>query len=127
MIYNAGIRRPPHTGAALLALRSQLYREKLRYFRQIGYTEGIRAYCDFFGIDAAALDRVLGRETCIVPVNLTYFPIRAKKNVLNRVRTGSSTASPNASRRSLRSKARCSSTASTSTSISASRYRSGRI
>ncbi len=85
MIYNAGIRRPPHTGAALLALRSQLYREKLRYFRQIGYTEGIRAYCDFFGIDAAALDRVLGRETCIVPVNLTYFPIRAKKNVLNRV------------------------------------------
>ena len=30
MVYNTGIRRPPHTGAARIALLSQFMREKIR-------------------------------------------------------------------------------------------------
>ena len=85
MIYNTGMRRPPHTGAALLALRAEFFREKLRYYREIGYTRGINQYRDYFGLSEPALDALMKRETCVVPVNITYFPIRARNNALNRI------------------------------------------
>lgn len=86
MIYNMGIRRPPHTGSAILALRSQFYREKLRYFRENGYTYGIDEYRRHFDITPeTGLEDLLNQETFIVPVNLTYFPVRARKNLLNRM------------------------------------------
>ena len=85
MIYNTGMRRPPHTGAALLALRAEFFREKLRYYREIGYTRGINQYRDYFGLKEPALDALMKRETCVVPVNITYFPIRARNNALNRI------------------------------------------
>ncbi|MGV7927950.1 MAG: lysophospholipid acyltransferase family protein [Spirochaetota bacterium] len=50
MIYNAGIRRPPHTGAGLLALRAEFYRDKLRNFLETGYAEGVKEYMEYFGI-----------------------------------------------------------------------------
>src|SRR4030066_2229645 len=36
MVYNTGIRRPPHTGAGRIALRSQFIREELQILRDRG-------------------------------------------------------------------------------------------
>lgn len=85
MIYNTGIRRPPHTGAGILALRTEFYREKLRHFRKSGYTEGIDEYLRFFGIGPDSdIEKIVNRRTNIVPVNITYFPVRARNNIINR-------------------------------------------
>ena len=86
VVYNSGIRRPPHTGASILALRSEFYREKLRSFHKNRQEEDIRAYCEYFEIDSEeALDEILKLETQIQPVNVSYFPVRAKKNILNKL------------------------------------------
>lgn len=85
MIYNTGIRRPPHTGAAILALRAEFFRQKLKYFIENGYHKGINQYRDFFNISEDSIRSIISQETVIVPVNITYFPIRARNNILNRL------------------------------------------
>ncbi|MFV0437606.1 MAG: alpha/beta fold hydrolase [Desulfopila sp.] len=72
--------RKPHTGAASLALRSELFR---RYLLHTGRQGGQRAdgMLDFLELDG--IEPVQGRSTCIVPVNVTYYPIRARENVLS--------------------------------------------
>ncbi len=74
----------PHTGAASLALRSELFR---RYLLQKGAEseEDARPMLDFLSIEN--LERVRGNSTCIVPVNVTYYPIRARENVLSTLAT----------------------------------------
>ncbi|MCU0821682.1 MAG: 1-acyl-sn-glycerol-3-phosphate acyltransferase, partial [Spirochaetes bacterium] len=72
MVYNSGIRRPPHTGAGIEALKAEFYREKLKYFHETNYHQGIDAYEEYFNIDSySMLEKVLGYETNIVPVNIT--------------------------------------------------------
>ncbi len=86
MIYNAGIRRPPHTGAGLLALRAEFYRAKLRQFLETDYAEGVDEYMAHFGI--ATREKAVESaqiESVIIPVNITYFPIRARNNIVNRL------------------------------------------
>lgn len=86
MIYNTGMRRPPHTGPAIIALRSQFYREKLRYFHENNYGEGIDEYLKYFEIESPeSIERIINQETYIVPVNVTYYPIRARNNIINRI------------------------------------------
>ncbi|MDY6968739.1 MAG: alpha/beta fold hydrolase [Spirochaetota bacterium] len=86
MVYNSGIRRPPHTGASLLALRAEFYREKIRHYRNIKYDEGIETYMKYFNIESSKdIEDILNKETCILPVNLTYYPVRARENIINRI------------------------------------------
>jgi esterase/lipase/1-acyl-sn-glycerol-3-phosphate acyltransferase len=86
MVYNTGIRRPPHTGSAIIALRSQFYREKLRYFYENDYDEGIDEYLKYFEIESKeSIEKIINQETYIVPVNITYYPIRARNNIINRI------------------------------------------
>jgi len=86
MIYNAGIRRPPHTGAGLLALRAEFYRDKLRNFLETGYAEGVKEYMEYFGITTREKAVECAQmESLIVPVNITYYPIRARNNIVNRL------------------------------------------
>ena len=86
MVYNSGIRRPPHTGAGIEALKAEFYREKLKYFHETNYHQGIDAYEEYFNIDSySMLEKVLSYETNIVPVNITYFPLRARRNIINRI------------------------------------------
>jgi len=80
MISWAGGKHPPHTGAATLALRTEFYRQRLRSLSEenpveADYLRGL------FQIDSLA--PVLKRNTYIVPVNLTYYPIRARENILS--------------------------------------------
>jgi esterase/lipase/1-acyl-sn-glycerol-3-phosphate acyltransferase len=86
MVYNSGIRRPPHTGAAILALRTEFYRQKLSYFKTIKFQEGITAYSEFFEIESKEkLNYIIKAQTHILPVNVTYYPLRARKNLINKI------------------------------------------
>ena len=73
---------PPHTGAATSALRTEFYRERLRRMLLTAPDEA-RRLKDLFKIDDLA--PVVNQETWIVPVNLTYYPLRARANILNRL------------------------------------------
>ena len=82
MISWAGGKHPPHTGAGTLALRTEFYRQRLRWLSE-NQPEEAQYLMDLFQIQS--LDSVLDRNTYIVPVNLTYFPIRARENILSKM------------------------------------------
>lgn len=79
MISWAAGKRPPHTGAATLGIRTEFYRERMRCLSAREPLE-----CDrlmrLFKIDA--IEPVLKRSTHILPVNVTYYPVRARENIL---------------------------------------------
>lgn len=79
--YDKGM-HPPHTGAANLALRSEFYRQRLQHMSKI-YPQEAQRLLDLFQIDS--MERVLNKCTCIVPVNITYYPLRAHENALTRL------------------------------------------
>jgi esterase/lipase/1-acyl-sn-glycerol-3-phosphate acyltransferase len=76
--WSAG-KRPPHTGAAALAMRAEFYRERLRSLSRSDPLECERLMGLFH---LPALDSVLQGSTWIVPVNITYYPVRARENIL---------------------------------------------
>ncbi|MBP7734534.1 MAG: alpha/beta hydrolase [Spirochaetes bacterium] len=85
MVYNTGIRRPPHTGAARIALLSQFMREKIRRFHEKSDMGRLEQIAAAYGFDLQDLGGILKKETCIVPVNLTYYPVRARDNAINKL------------------------------------------
>ncbi|MCK9231018.1 MAG: alpha/beta hydrolase [Syntrophales bacterium] len=84
-VFNPGGRRPPHTGAGRIALRSQFIREELRLFRERGDEASVLELAEYFGFDPDDVEWILGKETVIVPVNITYYPVRAAENIISRV------------------------------------------
>ncbi|MDJ0780938.1 MAG: alpha/beta fold hydrolase [Desulfosarcinaceae bacterium] len=84
MISYAGGKRPPHTGAAILAMRTEFYRQRLRHLVKTAPQEAERLAGLF---ELGALDTVSQEGTSLVPVNITYYPIRAKENTLNKLAT----------------------------------------
>jgi esterase/lipase/1-acyl-sn-glycerol-3-phosphate acyltransferase len=82
MISWAGGKHPPHTGAGTLALRTEFYRRRLGHLSENKPDEA-RYLMDLFQIES--LEPVLNRSTYIVPVNLTYYPIRARENILSKL------------------------------------------
>jgi esterase/lipase/1-acyl-sn-glycerol-3-phosphate acyltransferase len=79
MISWAAGKRPPHTGAATMGIRTEFYRERLRCLSARDPLE-----CDrlmrLFKFDT--IEPVLKRSTHILPVNVTYYPVRARENIL---------------------------------------------
>ena len=73
-------RRSAHTGAANLALRTEFYRMRLRHLLTENPVEAKRLQ-DMFEIKNLA--PVLNGKTWIVPINLTYYPLKARENVLS--------------------------------------------
>ena len=82
MISWAGGKHPPHTGAGTLAMRTEFYRQRLRRLSEQKPDEA-KYLMDQFQIES--LDPVLERSTYIVPVNLTYYPVRARENILSKL------------------------------------------
>ena len=68
----------PHTGAASLALRAELFRRHLLSKAQT-YPVEVRRFLEGLSIDS--IDALKGKSSFIVPVNLTYYPIRARENI----------------------------------------------
>ncbi|MBM9603681.1 alpha/beta fold hydrolase [Desulfopila inferna] len=78
LIRHDGGSHKPHTGAASLALRAEFLRHHL-LAREKEEPANVQTFLDAFSI--ASLDDIRGKATTIVPVNLTYYPIRAKENI----------------------------------------------
>ena len=82
MISYAGGKHPPHTGAAFLALRTEFYRQRLLQLSQSGPDELARLLPLF---NLQSTDQISRQGTFIVPVNITYYPLRARMNILNQI------------------------------------------
>lgn len=80
IITSAGEKRPPHTGAATLALRTEFYRQRLLKMSE-SVSDEAKRLMDLFQIDS--LESVLEKKTYIVPINITYYPIRTRENILS--------------------------------------------
>lgn len=78
--FKRGVRRSAHTGAATLALRTEFYRKRLKHLLVENPAEAERLRA-MFQIDDLA--PVLAGKTWIVPINLTYYPLRTRENVLS--------------------------------------------
>ncbi|RMF88477.1 MAG: alpha/beta fold hydrolase [Nitrospirae bacterium] len=81
-----GVRRPPHTGSAVTALKAQY---RLEYLRR-AFAEGNTRLVDHLLAewpeeDAEQLQARLARPIAIVPANITFFPLRITDNVLQAV------------------------------------------
>lgn len=72
----------PHTGAATIALRTEFYRQRLKRMQELNIDEFNRL-AGLFELKGHDIEKVLGKHTFIVPVNITYYPVRAKKNLLS--------------------------------------------
>lgn len=72
----------PHTGAAALALRAELYRLHLLATATSSPAKA-RSMLENLGIEK--LEVIQTQPVTIVPVNLTYYPIRAAENVASNV------------------------------------------
>jgi esterase/lipase/1-acyl-sn-glycerol-3-phosphate acyltransferase len=84
MISYAGGKHPPHTGAALLAMRTEFYRQRIRQLLKEAPGEANHLLEEF---DIKDAESVLNHNTYIVPVCLTYFPIRGRENLLSTLAT----------------------------------------
>lgn len=90
MVKDKGVFRPrvllkprgerPHSGAATLALRTEFYRQRLAYLAQSA-PEELERLRGLFQI--SDLGPVLAGASWVVPVNITYYPLRARENVLS--------------------------------------------
>lgn len=72
--------RSPHTGAASLALRAEIYRRSLAG-EGVENEDEIAALRTF--LDLSDTDRLIEKEVQIVPINLTYYPMRADDNIFS--------------------------------------------
>lgn len=80
MISATGGKHPPHTGAATLGLRTEFYRQRLKKLAAVNSAE-VNYLLEQFQIEN--IEPVISGNTYIVPVNLTYYPIRARENILS--------------------------------------------
>jgi len=85
IIYNTGIRRPPHSGAARIALLTEFIREKLRTYKTRNDMASVARIASRFDFSVNDLEKIIRKETYIVPVNITYYPVRARENALSRL------------------------------------------
>ena len=79
-VLGVGVRT--HTGAATLALRTEFYRQRIMDMATCNPSEAQRL-ADRFNLQS--VDSMSQNPTRIVPVNLTYYPLRAKDNALSRL------------------------------------------
>ena len=77
--------RRHHTGAAVLGLALDAFKQAVRAAAGAGRSRRIEAWAGDFGLpDASALIAAARKPTCIVPANITFWPVRIGDNLLRR-------------------------------------------
>lgn len=71
------------TGATVLALQSELYRQELVEAYKDKKTDILQHYQDEYGLEYSERLQEIG--THIVPINITYYPIRPGENIIQQV------------------------------------------
>src|SRR5712691_151055 len=77
------VRRPPHSGAALIALTVQRYQDALRHALRTG--EDLERLCATLGLHTlspAHLQAIAHRPAALVPLNVTYYPLNPQANLI---------------------------------------------
>lgn len=82
LVYNAGMRRSPHTGAAAIAIKAELIRQVMKKLFYDKRDPDLEIFKKEYGIEKNDMDGVIAGSTYIVPVNITYYPIRARNNMI---------------------------------------------
>ena len=80
MISHARGKHPPHTGAATLGLRTEFYRQRLKALREAAPDEAKRLIASF---ELDDVEQVSKKPTYLVPVNITYYPLRVQENMIS--------------------------------------------
>jgi 1-acyl-sn-glycerol-3-phosphate acyltransferase len=76
-------RRPPHSGAALIALTVQRYQDALRHALRTGEDlERLGTTLGLLNLSPAHLQTIAHRPAAIVPLNVTYYPLTPQGNLL---------------------------------------------
>ncbi len=71
---------PPHTGAALLALKSEIYKKQYLAAVKSGDEEKIRWFKRWLNI--SDIEELSPKNIAIVPVTISYYPLRPGPNIL---------------------------------------------
>lgn len=79
-IHYPGREGPIHTGSAYLAILSEFHKREIESAHRRGDKGRVLEYLKRFSIET--VDEISPHETVILPTNLTYFPIRPGKNVI---------------------------------------------
>ena len=78
-------RRKHHTGAAVLALATDIFKSAVLHLHRTGQTSRLNAISDSLQLDGMdALLTAARRPTSIVPANITFYPIRVGDNLLRK-------------------------------------------
>lgn len=76
-------KRAPRSGAAVLALKAAMYRKQYLKALEVGDQEIIKFIEENFYFKGA--EKLSKKELVIIPVNITYYPIRPGHNILQTV------------------------------------------
>ncbi len=82
MIASSSGMHEPHTGAAALALRAELYR---RYLLNTAKKSSEKLQEILEALELHSIAEIDLEEVTIQPINLTYYPIRAAENIASRI------------------------------------------
>lgn len=74
---------PVRTGSAVLALKSQLYRSDMIEAFEKNQTEILNDFKEKIGVEYQTYFKDI--NTCIVPLNITYYPLRPGENKIQRL------------------------------------------
>src|SRR6266571_4016368 len=77
------VRRPPHSGAALIMLTVQRYQDALCHALRTG--QDLERLCTTLGLHTlspASLQAIAHRPAAIVPLNVTYYPLNPQANLI---------------------------------------------
>ncbi len=80
-------RRKQHTGAAVLALGLDLFKQRVLQAARQGQEDHLEYWCRHFRLDPDTLLARCREPTCIVPANITFFPLRIDDNLIIRLIT----------------------------------------
>jgi len=76
--------RKLHAGAAVIALAVAACRRAIRQQAALHDTAALEHWASLLDMEVEALLASAGRRTCILPANITFYPIRVQGNVLAR-------------------------------------------